>query len=342
MLKRRLTLYTLIAVAALVLAGCAGEATPAATEEAATEESPATEEAMVLEGDVVADGSSTVFPLSTAVAEEFALVYPDVRVSVGLSGTGGGFEKFCNGETDISNASRAIRDSEVEACAANGIEFSEYLVGLDGLSVMVNPDNDWVQCLTVEQLSMLFRPDAENNIDRWSELDPSFPDEPILFFTPDPDSGTYDFFIEAILEGMELPEELLAMRQDEQTTFSSDDNVLLDGIANEPYAIGYFGYAYYVANPEAVRLVAVENGDGACVEPSDATVSDGTYNPLSRPLFIYANNASLVEKPQMAAFVEFYLSPEGATFVMPDVGYSLPPAGSYEAGLETLAGIVGE
>jgi phosphate transport system substrate-binding protein len=334
--RSKLFLLALAIVAGLVLAACA----PAA--EGTTEE-PISEPEMMLEGDVVVDGSSTVYPITTAVAEQFALLHPDVRISVGLSGTGGGFEKFCVGETDISNASRTIKQSEIDICTTNGIEYAEFLVAYDGLSVVVNPANDWLQCLSLEQLALLFRPDGENNIDNWSELDPSFPDEPILFFTPDPDSGTYDYFIEAILEkAAELPEELLAIRQDGNTTFSSDDNVLLDGVANNEYALGWFGYAYYAENPGALRLVAVENGDGECVTPDVETVSNGMYNPLSRPLYIYPNMASLRERPQVAEFVRYYLSPEGAAFVMSDVGYMLPPDGTYEEGLARLEELVGQ
>ena len=294
-----------------------------------------------LSGDVVVDGSSTIYPITTAVAEEFALTHPDVRVSVGLSGTGGGFKKFCSGETDISDASRPIKDVEIDLCAESGIEYTEFLVAYDGLSVMVNPANDFVECLTVEQLGEIMRPDS--TITAWADVNPDWPDEPIALFVPDPDSGTRDYFIEAILEdGLELPEELLDIRQDDQTTFSSDDNVLLDGIANEEYALGFFGYAYYIANSEAVKLVAVENDAGQCVVPSETSVPDGSYNPLSRPLYIYVNNESLATKPQVAEFVRFYMTEDGAPFIMSDVGYSLPPEGTYEDNLALLEGMLGE
>lgn len=322
--RKSFTLIALLAVAALVLVACGGGVTPAPAAE-----QPAAEEPMMdVSGDVVADGSSTVYPITTAVAEEFAFVYPNVRVSVGLSGTGGGFSKFCLGETDISDASRPIKDEEAADCEANGIEYLEFMVALDGLSVMVHPDNDFVQCLSVDQLVDIFRPDS--TITTWADIDPSWPDDTILFFVPDPDSGTRDYFVEVIESAGDLPEELADIRQDENTTFSSDDNVLLDGIANNVNAIGWFGYAYYVENAGSVRLVAVENSDGECVEPNDTTVQDGTYNPLSRPLFIYANAQSLVEKPQVAEFVRFFLSSQGGPAIMADVGYSLPPAGTYE------------
>ena len=325
MLLKKFVPIALLAVATLALAACGGA--PAG-------------ESSGLEGDVVIDGSSTVYPITTAVAEEFARVAPRVRVSVGLSGTGGGFKRFCTGETDISDASRPIKETELALCEENGVEFEEFLIAYDGLSVMVNPANDWVECLSVEQLGDIFRPDSE--ITTWADVDPSWPDEPIRFFVPDPDSGTRDYFIEAVLEkGLGLPEELLDIRQDEQTTFSSDDNVLLDGIANEPYALGFFGYAYYIANADAVRLVAIENSEGQCVLPSEETVSDGSYNPLSRPLFIYVNLESL-QRPEVAEFVRFYMSPEGAAAIMGDVGYNLPPEGTYEENLARLDELLGE
>jgi phosphate transport system substrate-binding protein len=282
-------------------------------------------------GDIIVDGSSTVYPITTAVAEEFAKVAPDVRVSVGLSGTGGGFKKFCPGETDISDASRPIKDSEKELCQQNGIEFIEFTVGLDGLTVMVNPENDWLQSLTVDQLAQLLG--ASSTITKWSDLDPSFPSEDILFFIPDPDSGTRDYMEEIVAEANGDED----LRQDENTTFSSDDNVLLDGIANEKYAFGFFGYAYYINSKESVRAVPIVNNDGQAVLPSDNTVQDGSYNPLSRPLFIYVNTKSLQEKPQVAEFLKFFFGPEGGPAIMGDVGYSMPPTGTYEDNLVLLS-----
>jgi phosphate transport system substrate-binding protein len=282
-------------------------------------------------GDIIVDGSSTVYPITTAVAEEFAKVAPDVRVSVGLSGTGGGFKKFCPGETDISDASRPIKDSEKELCQQNGIEFIEFTVGLDGLTVMVNPENDWLQSLTVDQLAQLLG--ASSTITKWSDLDPSFPSEDILFFIPDPDSGTRDYMEEIVTEANGDED----LRQDENTTFSSDDNVLLDGIANEKYAFGFFGYAYYINSKESVRAVPIVNNDGQAVLPSDNTVQDGSYNPLSRPLFIYVNTKSLQEKPQVAEFLKFFFGPEGGPAIMGDVGYSMPPTGTYEDNLVLLS-----
>ncbi|HSN95397.1 MAG TPA: PstS family phosphate ABC transporter substrate-binding protein [Anaerolineaceae bacterium] len=329
---RRFTLFAILIISALVLGACAK---PAAIPTQAEPAAPST--AADLSGEVVIDGSSTVYPITVAVAEEFAAVAPDVRISVGLSGTGGGFKKFCAGETDISDASRAIKSSELELCKTAGIEFSEYLVGLDGLTVMVNPQNDWVKELTAVQLADLFG--ASSTIKNWSDLDASFPNEPILFFIPDPDSGTRDFMTEVVAAAKEGEEDL---RSDAQTTFSSDDNVLLNGIANEKNALGFFGYAYYVNNVDKVKAVPVVNKAGVAVLPEDRTVSDGSYNPLSRPLYIYANNKALVEKPQVAAFVDYFFTPAGAQAIMASVGYSLPPAGTFEANVATLNTVLGK
>ncbi len=333
-MKRPLILIFLSLVTAL-LAACAGEApTQEAGEPTAAEE--AADVTGDLSGDVVVDGSSTVYPITTAVAEEFGALYPDVRVSVGLSGTGGGFEKFCAGETDISDASRPIKDSEAEVCAGNGIEYAEMLVALDGLTVVANPENDWLQCLSAEQLAQIFG--VNSTVVNWSDVDPSWPEEPIVFYVPDPDSGTRDYMIE-VIEGVD--EAATDIRQDDNTTNSSDDNVLLTGVANDANALGFFGYAYYAEAAGQVRAVAIENEAGECVLPSNETVQDGSYNPLSRPLFIYPNNASLRDKPQVAAFVRYFME-EGAELVMGDVGYSLPPEGTLEENLTLLDDLLGQ
>lgn len=314
-------------VVVLMLSACGGSSVTSEGGESGTTQ---------ISGDVIIDGSSTVYPITVAVAEEFARVQPRIRVSVGLSGTGGGFKKFCVGETDISDASRPIKDSEKELCAENGVEYIEMVVALDGLTVMVNPENDWLEQLTVEQVAALL--DDNSTIKKWSDLDPSYPDEDILFFIPDPDSGTRDY-MEEVVEGVSGSTDL---RQDENTTFSSDDNVLLDGIANEKYAFGFFGYAYYINSKDRVKAVAIVNDAGEPVLPSDETVQNGSYNPLSRPLFIYVNRQSLVEKPQVVEFVKFYMSPDGAPAIMSDVGYSLPPDGTYEENLNKLSQVLGE
>lgn len=339
--KKFIVVFMVLIISSLVMTACSGltatsepsqpeSESVASSDNESTTEQKTESELSTIEGDVIADGSSTVFPVTTAVAEEFALVAPNVRVSVGLSGTGGGFKKFCIGETDISNASRPIKDEEIELCQSNNIEFVEFLVALDGLTVMVNPENDWVTELSAEQIAAMLG--ASSTITKWSDLDPRFPEEDILFFIPDPDSGTRDYMTE-VVEGVSGDEDL---RQDENTTFSSDDNVLLDGIANEKYAFGFFGYAYYINNKDSVRAVPIVNEDGDAVLPSDESVQNGTYNPLSRPLFIYVNLNSLTTKPQVVEFVRFYFGPDGGPTIMSDVGYSMPPEGIYETNLELL------
>ena len=344
--KKSFVIFIVLIVSSLILGACSGsKVTPAPSqpESNQTEPTQASQPEPVsssplanLEGDVIADGSSTVFPITTAVAEEFALVAPKVRVSVGLSGTGGGFKKFCIGETDISNASRAIKSEEAEVCQSNNIDYVEFLVALDGLTVMVNPENDWVKELTVDQIAELLG--DSSNVKQWSDLDPSFPAEDILFFIPDPDSGTRDY-MEEIVEKVTGDKDL---RQDENTTFSSDDNVLLDGIANEKYAFGFFGYAYYISNKETVKAVPIVNKDGNAVLPSDETVQNGTYNPLSRPLFIYLNQKSIESKPQVVEFARFFFNADGGPAIMSEVGYSMPPSGTYETNLELLASALAE
>ena len=259
-------------------------------------------------GDVTIDGSSTVLPISEAVAEEFQFVAPDVNVSVGVSGTGGGFEKFCAGETDISDASRPIKDSEREACTAEGIEFIELRVGLDGLAVVTSPETNFLpDGVTIEQLRTIFEPAAEDTIRRWNQVDASWPDEEIQIFAPDTDSGTFDFFTDEVVgeEGVSRAD----------YTASTDDNVLVLGVAGDAGTLGYFGYAYYSENSERLQVLAVDG-----VTPTETTVSDGSY-PLARPLFIYVKLSSLQEKPQVREFVRFYLSDEAAPLVS-EVGYT--------------------
>lgn len=275
-----------------------------------------------LEGNIAIDGSSTVYPVTEAVAEEFNAQYPDVKVSVGFSGTGGGMSKFIAKEIDIANASRKIKSSEAEAATAAGIEYLEIKVGFDGLSILVNPENDWVASLTVEQLKEMWKPGS--TIMNWSDIDPTWPNEKIVFYAPGVDSGTFDYFTEAIVG------ELDAMRSD--YTGSEDDNVLVQGIAGDKYAIGFFGFAYYEENADKLKLVGVDKGAGAVV-PSFETIANGTYAPLSRPLYIYVNKASL-EREEVLEFVTFYL--ENAKELVADVGYVPLPDADYEASLELL------
>lgn len=251
-----------------------------------------------LSGEVLVDGSSTVFPITAAAAEEFAQYAPDVPVTVGVSGTGGGFDRFCAGETDISNASRPIDPEEATLCEENGVEFIEVPVAFDGLSVVVHPDNDWATCLTVSELKTIWEPGAEGQINNWNQVREGFPDAPLNLYGAGTDSGTFDYFTQAI-NGEEA-----ASRGDFQA--SEDDNILVQGVSGDVNALGYFGYAYYIENQDALKLVAIDNGDGNCVEPSPETVNDGTYQPLSRPIFIYVKVESAA-RPEVAAFVNFML-----------------------------------
>jgi len=248
-----------------------------------------------LSGEVVIDGSSTVEPLSSAAAALYQEEQPEVQVTVGTSGTGGGFERFCAGETDISDASRPIDEDEIAACEENGIEYAELTVANDAITVVVNAENDWAQCLTIEQLNQIWAPDS--TINNWNQVDPSFPDVPLTLFSPGTDSGTFGYFTEAV-NGEEG-----ASRTD--ATTSEDDNVLVQGVANERGALGYFGFTYYEENADSLRAVQIDSGSG-CVEPSAETVQDGSYTPLGRPLFIYIS-AQALEEPQVEDFVRFYI-----------------------------------
>jgi phosphate transport system substrate-binding protein len=266
--------------AALLLSGCAAEAAGTPGEG--------------LTGTVVTDGSSTVEPLTDAAAHLFAGEEPDVDVVVTTTGTTAGFRAFCDAETDISNASRAISDEEVAACADAGVEFTEIVVANDGLSVILNPGNDWATDLTVEQLATVWSPEAEGEITNWNQVDPGFPDQPIVLFGAGDDSGTLDYFTEAI-NGQQG-----AIRADYSA--SEDDNSTVAGVAKDLGAIGFLGLSYVEANEGAIIAASIDG-----VYPSIATVQDGSYTPLSRPLYIYVNNASYAEKPEVKAFVDFYV-----------------------------------
>ncbi|MFD6065149.1 PstS family phosphate ABC transporter substrate-binding protein [Rhodococcus wratislaviensis] len=246
-------------------------------------------------GPVVIDGSSTVEPLSSAAAALFMGEYPDTDVTVGTSGTGGGFAKFCAGETDVSDASRPIEGDEVAACEAKGIAFSQLTVANDALSVVVNPDNDWADCLTTEQLNTIWAPGS--TVTNWNQVDPSFPNEPLQLFGAGTDSGTFDYFTQ-VVNGQEG-----ASRTDYAAT--EDDNVTVEGVAASKGGLGYFGYSYVEANPDKVKAVKIDGG-GGCVAPSSESARDGSYTPLTRELFIYVSDAALT-KPQVASFADFYL-----------------------------------
>ena len=269
------------------------------------------------------DGSSTVYPVAEAVAEEFqASQGGKVRVTVGVSGTGGGFKKFCRGETDISNASRPILSEEIEACAKAGIEYIELPVAFDALTVVIHPENTWAQEMTVEQLRLIWEPSAQGVVMNWNQVDPSWPDAPIRLFGAGSDSGTFDYFTEAVTGKAK------SSRGD--YTASEDDNVLVTGVSQDRNAIGYFGLAYYLENTTRVKAVKIKaSADAPAVGPSQATVIDGSYQPMSRPAFIYVNAAAARERAEVRDFVEFFLAEarpliEEVKYVpLPDRAYTL-------------------
>ena len=300
-----------LALLALLAAGCGRERPSDAAPSETLSEEEATEGFgdVGLSGRVKADGSSTVAPLVSLAAERFREQEPGVKVTVGVSGTGGGFERFCAGETDLSNASRPIKDEEKQACAKENVRFRELHVANDGLTVVVHPDNDWAECLTVDQLRKIWEPGSK--VDSWKDVDESFPDEDLQLFGPGTDSGTFDYFTDAIVgeEG--------ASRSDYSAT--EDDNVIVNGVSGSKGGLGYLGLSYFEQNKAELKAVKIDGGDG-CVEASVETVQDGSYKPLSRPLFAYARVDSLEEKLQVSSFLEFLLDNQraltrGALFV---------------------------
>lgn len=259
---------------------------------------------------ILVDGSSTVGPITQLVSTTYQATDPTFAINVAISGTGGGFRRFCAGETDISDASRPIKETEAAACASNGVQYIELPVAFDGLAVLVNPANEIVTCLTRPELQKIWEPDAWQTITNWQQIRSDFPDQPLVLYGAGSASGTYDYFTEAIVgeEGVSRPD----------FWASEDDDLLVDGISTDPNALGFFGLAYYERNRDRVKLVAVDNGSG-CVEPNTETVAKGLYQPLSRPLFIYINIDSLTTKPSLREFVTFYLS--NAPQLVDDVGY---------------------
>ncbi|MEK4486478.1 PstS family phosphate ABC transporter substrate-binding protein [Psychrobacillus sp. FSL H8-0484] len=313
-------LMTTMVGSALTLGACGNDTTQeeTASETASETTSGDTQEEAVLEGQVAGDGSSTVAPIMEAIVEEYAGVQDKVQVTVGVSGTGGGFEKFIAGETDFSNASRPIKDEEKEALAAAGIDFTEFKVAYDGLSLVVNKDNDWVDSLTVEDLQKMWIEDGTTK--KWSDINPEWPDEEIVFYSPGTDSGTYDYFDEVVLDEADLVK---------SATLSEDDNVLVQGVQGDKNAIGFFGYAYYLANKDTLKIVKVEG-----VEPTNETIESGEYSPLSRPLFVYAKNSAIKENPAFYDFMKYTIENAGA--MSEAVGYVKLPDADYEKGLADL------
>jgi phosphate transport system substrate-binding protein len=309
-----------------VLAACGGSGASPTTAPGATEPTEA------LSGTVTIDGSSTVFPITQIVAEDFQTANPGVQVPVAFSGTGGGFKKFCVGETDINDASRPIKaedEGEGLACEANNIEYVELQVAIDGLTVVVNPSNDFVTCLTVEELAKIYGPDSPEDL-KWSDVRADFPAEPVERFMPGADSGTFDYFTE-VING----------ETDAATSFatqSEDDNTLVTGVAGDEHAIAFFGYAYYVENTDKLKAVEVDGGDG-CIAPTEETINDNSYAPLSRPLFIYPNVGEAKERAELKAFVDYYLDNTNA--LSAEAGYVALPDDLLQAAKDAWAAAVG-
>jgi len=276
---------------------------------------------------IAMDGSSTVFPVSEAVAEDFQLSTGGaIRVTVGISGTGGGFKKFCRGEIAIANASRPILATEIAACQATGIQYVELPVAYDALTVVINPRNTWLTSITVDELKKMWEPSAMRVVRKWSDVNPNWPNEPFALFGPGADSGTFDYFTEAIVGRAK------ASRGDYMA--SEDDNILVTGVAGNKNALGYFGYAYYIANAERIKAVPIVNETGLPTSPSVETVMDGSYQPLSRPIFIYVS-AEALERPEVVKFTRFYMNM--AARAAQEVKYIPLPARAYALGLEHLA-----
>lgn len=309
-----------IVALALVLSACGGGD---AGSDSGSESSGAS-------GSVAVDGSSTVYPMSVAAQELLNEQNPDVQVTVGESGTGGGFEAFCVGDTDISDASRPIEEDEIAVCEENGIEFTELQVATDALTVVVQPDLD-VDCLTVEQLVELWAPNSK--ITNWNQLDPSFPDEEVSLFGPGTDSGTYDYMAAEIVDpDADEP----ATRDDYEA--SEDDNVLVQGVAGTKGATGYFGYTYYEQNTDTLKALSIDSGSG-CIAPSAETAQAGKYTPLSRPLFIYVNKAKYTDNAAVTAYVDFYI--ENLADIA-EVGQFIPLSDDlYTETQDALAGLSG-
>lgn len=291
----------------VLLGACGGETAQQGNSEAAQ-----------LEGQVSGDGSSTVAPIMEGIVEEYAGAQPNVQVTVGVSGTGGGFEKFIQGETDFSNASRPIKEEEATSLKEAGIDYTEFLLAYDGLSVVVSKENDWVEDLSVEDLKKLWVEDGKTK--KWSDINPEWPDEEVVFYAPGTDSGTFDYFNEVILE----EEDLVS-----SATLSEDDNVLVQGIQADPNAIGFFGYAYYTANKDTLKVVKIDG-----IEPTHETIASGEYTPLSRPLFTYASNKAAAEEEVVYNFLEYTL--ENAGEMSEAVGYVALPQEEYDKGLKDL------
>ena len=281
-----------------------------------------------LQGSITIDGSSTVYPIAQAVAEDFQVENPDVKVSVGFAGTGGGFEAFCAGETEISNASRAIEKDEAKCLEEAGIDYTEFQIGVDGLAIVTHPNTDWTECITTEQIQAIYEPGSD--VTNWSDVNPEWPDEEIEIFGPDPDSGTYDYLAEEVAD----PESEEPATRDDMTQ-SADDNVLVQGVAGDEGSVGYFGFAYFEENADKLKALAVDDGTSGCVMPTAETVKANEY-PLSRPLYFYVADDAM-SREEVAAFVEFWIT--NATDYATAVGYIEAPEDVTQANEEALSGL---
>lgn len=281
-----------------------------------------------LKGTIEIDGSSTVYPITEAVAEEFKKIQPDVRVSIGVSGTGGGFKKFGRNELDINNASRPIKSKEIALCDSNQIEYVGLTIAYDGLAVIANPQNTWLETITVEELKKIWEPAAQGKIMKWNQIRPEWPNKEIHLFGPGVASGTFDYFTEAIVG------ESGSSRGD--FTASEDDHVLVQGVSSDIYGLGFFGLAYYEENMDKLKLIGVDNGKGA-IKPTLETVANNTYAPLSRPVFIYINKKAS-QREEVQAFVDFYM--KNASALSKDVGYIPLPDSLYTKELEKFKSFI--
>jgi phosphate transport system substrate-binding protein len=327
-LPRIVLLLLALAVLAIGAAGCGREDDDADAAQAPETTGQTTAD---LSGTVIADGSSTVGPLTTAAAERYRDEQPGVNVEVGISGTGGGFERFCAGETDLSNASRPIdEEEEVPLCEQNGVEYTELQVAVDALTVVVNPQNDWADCLTVDELNTIWAPESEGKITSWSQVRNGFPDVPLALAGAGTDSGTFDYFTDAV-NGEEG-----ASRSD--YTASEDDNTTVQAVEGAEGGLGYFGLSYYLENEGALKALEIENESGECVAPSAETAQAGDYNPLARPLFVYVKNESL-ERPEVQEFMRFYLA--NVEDIATDALFIPPPANVKTESESTLEAAIG-
>lgn len=307
---------TLLTGAMAITAACGSD--PASEEE----KTPSTDTPTALEGSVLIDGSSTVYPIMEAVAEEYMAEQPNVNVSVGFSGTGGGFEKFIAGETDLSNASRLIKDEEKAALEENGIDYTQLELAYDGISIVINKENDFVDSLTVEELKKLWIEDG--SVKTWNDIRSEWPKEEVKFYSPGTDSGTYDYFNEVILQDEPMVK---------KANLSEDDNILVKGVSGDKNAIGFFGYAYYYENQDSLKVVPIDNGNGP-VTPDHDTIQSGDYAPLSRSVYTYVANQSFKDKEQVSDFVTFMIENVGE--LAEEVGYIKLADEEYKADLEAI------